>query len=108
MPSHAEWPTDAPCIDCGKRTPGLLFGNRCEMCRINRQRRASRKAGRISIVAAGLMAAYLIWRPFPGGMQGRIYAGVAVLVTYLLVRRIASRVFFETMPAGTGSTDGAS
>ena len=38
MPSLAEWPTDAPCVDCGKRTPGLLFGNRCEMCRIARER----------------------------------------------------------------------
>jgi hypothetical protein len=100
MPSRAEWPTEAPCIDCGKRTPGLLIGNRCDMCRVERERRASRQAGRISLVAAGLVAAWLVWRPIPGGTTGRIWAGVAVLVSYLLVRRIAARVLFETMPAG--------
>lgn len=95
MRSPAEWPTEAPCIDCGKRTPGLLIGNRCDMCRVERERRASRKAGRISLVAAVLVGAWLAWRPLPGGTSGRIWSAVAVAVAFLLVRRIAAKVLTE-------------
>lgn len=100
MPSPAEWPTDAPCVDCGRRTPGLLMGNRCDMCRVERERRASRLAGRISLIAALLVAGWLALRPLPGGGTGRIWSGVTVLVTYLLVRRIVARAVLETTWAG--------
>ena len=100
MPSPAEWPTEAPCVECGRRTPGLLIGNRCDMCRVERERRASRLAGRISLLAAALVAVWLIMRPLPGAGTGRIWAGVTVLVTYLLVRKIAARALFETKWAG--------
>ena len=29
--------TEVPCIDCGKRTEGLLLGERCPMCQVRRR-----------------------------------------------------------------------
>ncbi len=98
MPSHAEWPTSAACIDCGKRTEGLLLGQRCPMCVVRRERQASRLAGKLALVAAALMAGYLVLRPLPGGTSGRVYAGVAILITYLLVRKIAATVAIQMLP----------
>lgn len=105
MPSRAGWPTEAPCIDCGKRTEGLLLGERCPMCQVRRERRAGRLAGRIALGAAALMAAYLVWRPLPGGMAGRVYAGAAVLITYLLVRKIAAVIAIQMLPDHTGTPE---
>jgi hypothetical protein len=105
MPSRAGWPTEAPCIDCGKRTEGLLLGQRCPMCQVRRERQAGKVAGRVALGAAVLMAAYLAWRPFPGGTPGRVYAGVAVLITYLLVRKIATIVAIQMLPDHTGTTE---
>jgi hypothetical protein len=98
MPSPAAWPTDAPCVDCGKRTEGLLLGQRCPMCEVRRERQAGKVAGRLALVAAVLMAGYLALRPLPGGTSGRVYAGVAVLITYLLVRKIAATVAVQMLP----------
>jgi len=106
MPSRAGWPTDAPCIDCGRRTEGLLLGERCPVCQLRRERHASRVAGRIALGAAILMAAYLLLRPLPGGgMSGRVYAGVAILITYLLVRKIAAVIAIQMLPDHTGTTE---
>ena len=104
MPSRAGWPTEAPCIDCGNRTEGLLLGERCPMCQVRRERRAGRVAGRIALVAAILMAGYLALRPLPGGTSGRVYAGVAVLITYLLVRKIAAVIAIQMLPPGHPGT----
>ncbi len=104
MPSRAGWPTEAPCIDCGKRTEGLLLGERCPMCVVRRERHASRVAGRIALGAAVLMAGYLFLRPLPGG-SGRVYAGVAILITYLLVRKIASVIAIQMLPDHTGTPE---
>lgn len=105
MPSHAGWPTEAPCIECGKRTEGLLLGDRCPMCQLRRQRDASRVAGRVALAAAALMAAYLLWRPLPGATAGRVYAGVAVLITYLLVRKIATVIAIQMLPTRTSAPE---
>ncbi len=105
MLSRAGWPTEAPCIECGKRTEGLLLGERCPMCQVRRERRAGRLGGRIAIVAAVLMAGYLVLRPLPGGMSGRVYAGVAVLITYLLVRKIATVIAIQMLPDHPGTTE---
>ena len=105
MPSRAGWPTEAPCIDCGKRTEGLLLGERCQMCLVRRERQASRVAGRIALGAAVLMAVYLFLRPLPGGTPGRVYAGVAILITYLLVRKIASVIAIQMLPDHTGTPE---
>ena len=106
MPSRAGWPTEAPCIDCGNRTEGLLLGERCPWCQVRRERRASRVAGRIALGAAILMAGYLFLRPLPGGgMSGRVYAGVAILITYLLVRKIAAVIAIQMLPDHHGTTE---
>jgi len=76
------------------------------MCQVRRERRASRLAGRIALGAAVLMAGYLALRPLPGGTSGRVYAGVAILITYLLVRKIAAVIAIQMLPAGhTGTTE---
>jgi hypothetical protein len=43
------------------------------------------------------MAAYIAWR-LPSDPTSRLYGGVAVLATYIIVRRIASRVAMEFLP----------
>ena len=105
MPSRAGWPTEAPCIECGKRTEGLLLGDRCPMCQLRRQREASRVAGRVALAASVLMAAYLLWRPLPGATSGRVYAGVAVLITYLLIRKIATVIAIQMLPTRTNAPE---
>ena len=49
---------------------------------------------RISLAATVLMAAYVALR-LPGDPMARLYGAVAVLATYIIVRRIASRVAME-------------
>ena len=58
------------------------------------RRRASRLASRISLAATVLMAAYVALR-VPADPTARLYAGIAVLATYIIVRRIATRVAME-------------
>jgi hypothetical protein len=87
---------EAPCARCGRRVVGLGWGELCPQCRAERSRRASRIATRISLAAALLMGLYVAFRMPPDPMA-RIYGAVAVLATYIIVRRIASRVAMETM-----------
>jgi len=51
-------------------------------------------AARISLAATILMAAYVALR-LPADPTARLYAGIAVLATYIIVRRIAGRVAME-------------
>jgi hypothetical protein len=83
-----------------------LLGERCPVCQLRRGRHASRVAGRVALGAAILMAGYLILQPLPGGgMSGRVYAGVAILITYLLVRKIATVIAIQMLPDHTGTTE---
>jgi CDP-diacylglycerol pyrophosphatase len=75
------------------------------MCQVRRERHAGRLAGRVALGAAVLMAGYLAWRPLPGGTPGRVYAGVAVVITYLLVRKIAAVIAVQMLPNHTGTTE---
>ena len=68
----------------------------CPRCRAERSRRASKVATRISLAATLLMGLYVALTMPPDPMA-RIYGAVAVLATYIIVRRIASRVAMETM-----------
>jgi hypothetical protein len=87
---------EVPCARCGERVAGLPWGELCPACRALRQRRASRLATRISLVATVLMGLYVAFRMPPDPMA-RLYGAIAVLATYIIVRRIAARVAMETM-----------
>jgi hypothetical protein len=87
---------EVPCAGCGRRVVGLGWGELCPQCHAERSRRASRIASRISLAATLLMGLYVAFQMPPDPMA-RIYGAVAVLATYIIVRRIASRVAMETM-----------
>jgi hypothetical protein len=85
---------EVPCAKCGRRISGLPWGELCPDCLADRKRRANRLAGRISLAATVLMAVYVALR-VPVDPMARIYAAIAVLATYIIVRRIATRVAME-------------
>jgi hypothetical protein len=85
---------EVPCAKCGRRIAGLPWGELCPDCLAERKRRASRLAGRISLAATVLMAAYVALR-VPADPMARLYSAIAVLATYIIVRRIATRVAME-------------
>jgi len=87
---------EVPCARCGERIAGLPWGELCPTCRAQRQRRASRLSNRISLAATVLMGLYVAFR-MPSDPTARLYGAIAVLATYIIVRRIASRVALETM-----------
>jgi hypothetical protein len=87
---------EVPCARCGERVTGLPWGELCPACRARRQQRASRLANRISLAATLLMGLYVAFRMPPDPMA-RLYGAIAVLATYIIVRRIAARVALETM-----------
>src|ERR687896_2227958 len=101
MPLPSGLP-EVPCIRCERRVRGLGWGELCPDCRAERRRRASRLAGRISLAATVLMAAYVAVR-VPAAPMARLYGGIAVLATYIIVRRIATLVAMEYLNDGKGS-----
>lgn len=97
MRSPHGWLPEVPCAQCGTRVRGLGWGELCPDCRAARQRRANRLAGRISLAATALMAVYVAFRVPPEPLA-RVYAAIAVVATYIIVRRIASRLAMELLP----------
>ena len=87
---------EVPCAGCGRRILGLAWGDICPQCRAERSKRASRLANRISLAATLLMGLYVAFSMPPEPMA-RVYGAIAVLATYIIVRRIVSRVAMETM-----------
>ena len=85
---------EVPCAKCERRVAGLPWGELCPDCRAERKRRANRLASRISLAATVLMAAYVALR-VPAAPMARLYAAIAVLATYIIVRRIATLVAME-------------
>ena len=96
MPLPSGLP-EVPCAKCGRRVRGLGWGNLCPDCLADRKRRANRLANRISLAATVLMAAYVAIRVTAAPMA-RLYSGIAVLATYIIVRRIATQVAMEYLP----------
>ena len=88
---------EVPCAKCQRRIRGLGWGELCPDCLAERKRRASRLAHRISLAATVLMAVYVAFR-LPGDLSSRLYGAVAVLATYIIVRRVASRAAMEFLP----------
>ena len=87
---------EVPCARCERRVIGLAWGDICAQCRAARSQRASRLANRISLAATLLMGLYVAVS-MPYDPMARIYGAISVLATYIIVRRIASRVAMETM-----------
>ena len=85
---------EVPCAKCERRIRGLRWGDLCPECLAQREGRASRLGRRISLAATVLMAAYVAFR-MPADAMARLYAAIAVLATYIIVRRIATRVAME-------------
>jgi hypothetical protein len=96
VPSLSGLP-EVPCVKCERRVRGLGWGELCPDCLAERKRRASRLANRISLAATVLMALYVAIRA-SGTSLARIYGGVAVLATYIIVRRISTQVAMEYLP----------
>ncbi|MBL8985391.1 MAG: hypothetical protein JNJ80_03905 [Gemmatimonadetes bacterium] len=86
-----------PCVQCDRREPGLAWGDFCTVCREERAIRANRVARRYAVVAALILAAWLLWKTPPTFTQ-RIFGAASVLLLYLIVRRIVSRVVQEYLP----------
>jgi len=87
---------EVPCAKCQRRVPGLQWGELCPACLAERRARASRLANRISLAATALTAAYVALR-MPPDPTARFYGAVAVVATYIIVRRIVSRVAMEVL-----------
>jgi hypothetical protein len=75
----------------------LRWGELCPECLAEREGRARKLARRISLAATVLMAAYVAIRVSAAPMA-RLYGAIAVLATYIIVRRIVTRVAMEYLP----------
>lgn len=95
MPSLGASP-EVPCARCGTRVAGLPWGEYCARCRVELDRRAARIATRLALVATVLMGVY-VGTTMPPDPMARLYGGIAVVATYIIVRRVAGRVARETM-----------
>ena len=96
MPSLSGLP-EVPCAKCGKRVPGLAWTELCPECRWEREARARRVSSRVALVATALMGLYVFLR-VPATASLRLYAAIAVIATYVIVRRIATRLAMEFLP----------
>jgi hypothetical protein len=95
VPSLGASP-EVPCARCGERIAGLPWGEYCSACRRELSRRAGRIANRIALAATVLMGLYVAYSMPPQAMA-RLYGAIAVVATYIIVRRVAGRVALETM-----------
>ena len=93
MPSLSGLP-EVPCARCGRRIRGLGWGELCSDCLAEKKGRARRLANRISLAATALMAIYVMVR-VPAESMARLYGAIAVLATYIIVRRIATAIGME-------------
>jgi hypothetical protein len=96
VPSLSGLP-EVPCARCQRRVPGLRWGDLCPDCLGEREGRARKLARRISLAATVLMAVYVAVR-VPAAPMARLYGGIAVLATYIIVRRIVTLVAMEYLP----------
>jgi hypothetical protein len=75
----------------------LRWGDLCPECLAEREGRARKLARRISLAATVLMAAYVAIRVSAAPMA-RLYGAIAILATYIIVQRIATKVAMEYLP----------
>lgn len=96
MLSSSGW-AEVPCAKCGTRVAGLEWNAFCSECQRERKRRANRLSMIISLSATALTAAYVSFR-LPASQMSRMYAIVLLVATYIIIRRIATRVAMEFLP----------
>lgn len=87
---------EVPCARCGTFTRGIAFGELCPTCRQAVAQRANRIARLISLLVTAALAAYVSWR-IPRTPVARIWAAIAVVIIYLLLRRITGRIALEAL-----------
>jgi hypothetical protein len=87
---------EVPCAKCQRRVRGIQWGDVCPECLAEKKGRASRLANRISLAATALTAAYVALR-LPNDPTARFYGAVAVVATYIIMRRIVSRIAMEML-----------
>jgi len=95
MPSPAAWQPEVPCARCGTHVTGIGWGELCPACRGKVVARARRVSRWIALGATVLTALYIWWRMPMNLPLSRFYGGIAVLATYVIVRRIATVVATE-------------
>jgi hypothetical protein len=95
MPSLGGLP-EVPCAKCGRRVPRIAWGDLCPECRWEREGRARKISSRAALAATILMGVYVMLR-VPADSTARLISVVAVLATYVIVRRIAGRLAMEFM-----------
>ncbi len=88
---------EVPCLRCERRVAGLGWGELCAECHRERRGRASRLSTRISLPVA-LLVALWVFLGTPDDPTVRVYGGIAVLATYVIVRRIVHHVAMEYLP----------
>jgi hypothetical protein len=93
MPSLGGSP-EVPCAKCGKRVPRIAWGDLCPECRWEREARAKKISSRSALAATILMGVYVMLR-VPADPTARLTSVLAVLATYVIVRRIAGRLALE-------------
>jgi hypothetical protein len=93
MPSLGGSP-EVPCAKCGKRVPRIAWGDLCPDCRWEREGRAKKISSRAALAATLLMGLYVMLR-VPADPTARLTSVLAVLATYVIVRRIAGRLAME-------------
>jgi hypothetical protein len=87
---------EVPCAKCGRRVPRIAWGDLCPECRWEREGRARKISSRAALAATILMGVYVMLR-VPADSTARLISVVAVLATYVIVRRIAGRLAMEFM-----------
>jgi hypothetical protein len=76
--------------------PRIAWGDLCPECRWEREGRARKISSRAALAATILMGVYVMLR-VPADSTARLISVVAVLATYVIVRRIAGRLAMEFM-----------
>jgi hypothetical protein len=83
---------EVPCARCGRKGAKIQWGELCPVCREERQRKASR-IGRLVAIPSTMAVGLWVLLSVPADVPlARVYGMVAVVATYVLVRRIVSRV----------------
>lgn len=91
MQSHDGF-LEVPCARCGRKGAKINWGDVCPVCRDEKKRRA-RRIGRLAAIPSTItVGVWVLFSVPPDVALARIYGMVAVVATYVLVRRIVSRI----------------